>query len=73
MAGEPEGLEVLADSAYGSGATRTELKAKGHHLVIKPLPSHPAVPGGLRRDEFNVDHDGPQGYLPGRPRRPATP
>jgi IS5 family transposase len=56
MAAEPEGLEVLADSAYGSGKTRTELKTKGHHLVIKPLPSHPAVPGGLLRDDFNVDH-----------------
>jgi IS5 family transposase len=56
MAGEPEGLEVLAGSAYGSGATRTELKTMGHNLVIKPVPSHPAVPGGLGRDEFNVDH-----------------
>jgi hypothetical protein len=56
MAGEPEGLEVLAGSAYGSGATRTELKIMGHNLVIKPVPSHPAVPGGLGRDEFNVDH-----------------
>jgi IS5 family transposase len=56
MAGEPAGLEVLADSAYGSGATRTELKTMGHNLVIKPVPSHPAVPGGLGRDEFNVDH-----------------
>ena len=56
MGTEPSGLEVLADSAYGSGATRTELKQKGHRLVIKPMPSHPAVPGGLRRDEFSVDH-----------------
>ena len=56
MTAEPEGLEVLADSAYGSGPTRTGLKAKGHRLVIKPLPSHPAVPGGLRRDDFSVDH-----------------
>jgi len=53
---EPAGLEVLADSAYGSGATRTELKELGHRLVIKPMPSHPAVSGGLGRDEFSVDH-----------------
>lgn len=53
---EPADLEVLADSAYGSGATRVELKAKRHRLVIKPMPSHPAVKGGLRRDEFSVDH-----------------
>jgi IS5 family transposase len=56
MASEPEGLEVLADSAYGSGATRTALNDKHHRLVIKPMPSHPAVPGGLRRDDFVVDH-----------------
>jgi hypothetical protein len=56
MAKEPEGLEILADSAYGSGATRTALHDKHHRLVIKPMPSHPAVPGGLRRDDFVVDH-----------------
>jgi IS5 family transposase len=56
MESEPEGLEVLADSAYGSGATRTALLGKRHHLFIKPMPSHPAVPGGLRRDDFTVDH-----------------
>jgi hypothetical protein len=56
MASEPEGLDVLADSAYGSGATRTALNDKHHRLVIKPMPSHPAVPGGLRRDDFVVDH-----------------
>jgi IS5 family transposase len=57
MEGEQEGLEVLADSAYGSAATRAALRARGHRLVIKPLPSHPAVPGGLGRDDFSVDHD----------------
>jgi hypothetical protein len=56
MESEPEGLEVLADSAYGSGATRTALLDRHHRLVIKPMPSHPAVPGGLRRDDFHVDH-----------------
>jgi transposase len=53
---QEDGLEVLADSAYGSGATRSELHNRRHRLVIKPLPSHPAVPGGFLRDEFVVDH-----------------
>jgi transposase len=57
MAKERDGLEVLGDSAYGSGTTRRALKDKHHRLVIKPMPSHPAVPGGLGRDEFVVDHD----------------
>ncbi len=57
MEDEPDGLEVLADSAYGSGTTRSELKEKHHRLVIKPLPSRPVVPGGFVRDDFAVDHD----------------
>jgi len=46
MADEPDGLEVLADSAYGSGAVRTALREKHHRLVIKPLPSRPTSPAG---------------------------
>jgi IS5 family transposase len=57
MAGEPDGLCVLADSAYGSGATRAELEERHHRLVIKPLPSRPVVPGGFVRDDFTTDHD----------------
>jgi IS5 family transposase len=57
MAGEDVSLEVLADSAYGSGKTRTALKEQGHRLVIKALPSHPAVRGGFVRDDFVVDHE----------------
>lgn len=57
MATEPDGLEVLADSAYGSGTTRSDLKAKHHRLVIKPLPSRPVVPNGFVRDDFSVDHE----------------
>jgi IS5 family transposase len=57
MGGEPDGLEVLADSAYGSGTTRSELGERHHRLVIKPLPSRPVVPGGFVRDDFVVDHE----------------
>jgi hypothetical protein len=55
LAGEPAGLEVLADSAYGGGATRAALTAAGHRPTIKPLPLRPAVPGGFTRDDFTVD------------------
>jgi transposase len=58
METEPDGLEVLGDSAYGSGATRSELHEHHHRLVIKPLPSRPSVPGGFVRDDFAVDHGG---------------
>jgi transposase len=49
-------FEVLADSAYGSGAARRALRESGHRLVIKPMPSHPAVRGGFVRDDFHVEH-----------------
>ena len=47
LAGEPPGLEVLGDSAYGGGATRAALRAAGHAQTIKPIPLPAAVPGGL--------------------------
>ena len=56
MEGEPDGLEVLADSAYGSGTTRRDLHEHHHRLVIKPLPSRPVIAGGFVRDDFSVDH-----------------
>jgi IS5 family transposase len=57
MKSEPDGQEVLADSAYGSGTTRAELERHHHRLVIKPLPSRPPIPGGFVRDDFVVDHE----------------
>ena len=54
--GEVEPVEVLGDSAYGSGKTRDEIAEKGHTATIKPKPLRPAVPGGFDRDDFTVDH-----------------
>lgn len=39
-------VEVLADSAYGTGDARNALEEAGHTAVIKPMPLRPAVPGG---------------------------
>ena len=52
---EPEPVEVLADSAYGSAATRTALAGAGHTTVIKPIPLPAAVPGGFTIDDFTID------------------
>ena len=58
IAKEEPGLQVLADSAYGSGDTRAELREGGHELAIKPIPlRRPAVEDGFTRDDFEVDHD----------------
>ena len=55
LAGEEPGLQVLADSAYGSGEVRAELR-KRHHQAIKAIPLRAAIPGGFNRDDFVVDH-----------------
>lgn len=57
IADEVAPLEVLADSAYGSGHARAELAAAGHHAVIKPIALSAAVPGGFTVDDFTVDED----------------
>jgi hypothetical protein len=52
---EGAGLEVLADSAYGSGEVRASLPKAKHRSVIKPIPLRPAVPGGFSIDDFTID------------------
>lgn len=53
--GEAPGLEVVADSAYGSGETRAALAKARHRATIKPIPLRSAVPGGFSIDNFAVD------------------
>lgn len=55
LAGEEPGLQVLADSAYGSGDTRAALRLRGHDQAIKAIPLRSAVPGGFNRDDFVID------------------
>jgi hypothetical protein len=52
---EDDALEVLADSAYGTGDTRAQLRDRGHTAIIKPGPLKPPVPGGFTIDDFTVD------------------
>ena len=57
--GEEPGLEVLGDSAYGSGQTRADLAAAGHTAVIKPWPTarNPFLGDDqFTRDDFHVDY-----------------
>jgi IS5 family transposase len=66
--GEGPGLQVLADSAYGSGATRAALREAKHTQAIKPIPlARPKIDSGYTRDDFTVDHTNrtvtcPQGH-----------
>jgi IS5 family transposase len=57
LAGEGGPVEVLGDTAYGSGKTRADLAAAGHAAIIKPIPLPSAVPGGFGRDDFIVDYE----------------
>jgi len=57
LAEEEPGLQVLADSAYGSGHTRASLRTAGHTPAIKPIPLRRPIPGGFNRDDFTFDHD----------------
>jgi len=57
LASETPGLQVLADSAYGSGEVRAALRQQGHDQAIKAMPLRSAVPGGFDRDDFIIDHD----------------
>jgi len=52
---ETEHLQVLGDSAYGTGEALAVLAETGHEVLIKPWPTQSAVPGGFTIDDFNVD------------------
>lgn len=59
LAGEEPGLEVLADSAYGSGEVRAALDQAGHTAAIKaiPLRRNPRLGADqFNRDDFVIDH-----------------
>ncbi len=55
IADEPEGTEVLGDSAYGAGEFRDHLQNENMTAVIKPPPLTPAVPGGFSLDDFDIN------------------
>jgi IS5 family transposase len=55
LAGETGPVEVLGDSAYGSGEFRQHLADHGHTAVIKPGPLTSAVPGGFTLDDFAIN------------------
>ena len=57
---EQPGVEVFADSAYGSGPVRADLDAAQHTVVIKPMPlgrNRRLGDDQFTRDDFTVDYD----------------
>jgi len=55
LATEQEPVEVLADSAYGTGAMLAELRDAEHIATIKPWPLRHPIPGGFTTGDFTVD------------------
>ena len=51
----PDPVQVLADSAYGTGDMLAALDAAGHTPVIKPWPLRSPVAGGFTIDDFTHD------------------
>jgi IS5 family transposase len=59
LAGEPANLDVLADSAYGSGDSLAALDDAEHQILIKPWPLARNSKLGddqFNRDDFTIDY-----------------
>jgi len=57
--GEETGLQVFADSAYGSGPVRQDLREAQHTAVIKPIPlrrNHRLGNDQFTRDDFTINY-----------------
>ena len=73
LADEPDPIEVLGDSAYGTGELLAAAADGGHTAIIKPWPLRPAVDGGFTLDEFTVDEAAATVTCPNHVTRPITP
>jgi Transposase DDE domain/Transposase domain (DUF772) len=73
LADENPGLEVLGDTAYGTGDARAALIDAGHTAIIKPGPLRPAVDGGFTADDFTVDETAGTATCPNGVTRRITP
>lgn len=78
LAGDPtlahgQPVEVLGDSAYGTGEALAALHEAGHEPVIKPWPLRPAVEGGFTLDDFTINHAGDTVTCPNGMTRPINP
>lgn len=48
-------VQVLGDSAYGTGDVLKKIADAKHTALVKPWPTQPTVPGGFDVDDFTVD------------------
>jgi hypothetical protein len=48
-------VDVLGDSAYGTGDALKAITDANHIPLVKPWPTKPTIPGGFDIDDFTVD------------------
>lgn len=65
-------IEVLGDSAYGSGPMLAAIGSAGHVALVKPMPLRAAVPGGFTIDDFTIDEDTQTATCPAGQTRPVS-
>jgi DDE family transposase/transposase-like protein DUF772 len=65
-------VQVLGDSAYGTGEALAALAAAGHTPVIKPWRLLTAIPGGFTIDDFTVDESAGTASCPAGITRPIS-
>ena len=58
VADQPPGAEIVADSAYASGAALETFDKLGHTPVAKPIVRKPHIKDGYHRDDFDIDTKG---------------
>jgi len=68
-----EPVEVLGDSAYGTGDALDKIEQTGHTPLVKPWPTRPTVPGGFDLDDFTVDEHAGTATCPAGVTRPISP
>ncbi len=65
-------VDVLGDSAYGSGDLLAQITKAGHAPIIKPMPLGRAVPGGFTVDDFSIDETAQTATCPAGNTRPIS-
>jgi IS5 family transposase len=65
-------VEVLGDSAYGSGDLLAAITNAGHTPIIKPMPLGRALPDGFTVDDFTIDETATTATCPAGNTRPIS-
>lgn len=71
-ASQDDTVQVLGDSAYGTGAMLAALISSGLEPMVKPWPLKPTIEGGLTIEDFTPDEDAGTVTCPNGVTRPIS-